>query len=1317
MFPLPDHRYTVGWICALSSELAAAVAMLDQDHGKLREQDSADDNTYHLGRIGDHNVVIACLPSGVYGTTSAAIVGRDMLSRFRSIKSGLVVGIGGGIPSKKCDIRLGDVAVSKPGKEAGGVVQHDFGTTVGQGEIRHTGTLNKPPPMLLSAIASLEAGGMSKGNSTRISEFLSAMEIYSEFRGEFLYQGAENDRLYEADYCHVGNGDTCESCDARRVVKRPDRGRTEPVIHYGIIASGNQVIRDGLVRDRLGSQLNAICFEMEAAGLMNHFPCLVIRGICDYSDSHKNKRWQKYAAAVAAAFAKELLYSIPKTTVPTDEVRVDIPDIMPFDRDLEFVGREDIILSIDHKLKAKRNVALSGIGGVGKSQIAIEYCYRFKKMNPSGLLFWVHASTPEKFSEAYEHIARILGYDDPKFNKLQLVCEWLSNRNNGRWLMILDNADDQETIYGGAAPILKYIPKSPEGSIIITTRDANLGCTLADETIEVPRLEGGQAEKLFQSRLPRDCEPVAVYITKILHTLEYLPLAITQAAAYIRASRITLADYANQLQTSGILTVLLNRDDLHDRRRAPDVPGSVMKTWKLSFDQIQSQKPLAAKLLSLMAILDRNGIPKSLLQRSLRRSLQRSADDVVEFSIALGTLQNFHLVTAEKGGEKFAIHRLVQLSTRHWLQLQNERDEYQEEAIELLSEEFPSRKDEKWDEKWREKGDICAALSPHVQEVLEYHYASNPNERRAALLYNVAGYEQQQGRYEAAYELSTQAYDEHKRLLGGKEPKTLDSLDCLELVALALQSQGKYTDAEEKFRRVLGLREEILGGDDESTLTSEDNLAHLLFHQAKYSEAEEKHRRVLEKRRKLQGKAHADTLTTLNNLARDLEFLSKHEDAEKLYRQALKGRQKAKGKEHADTLTSMVNLAGLLCLMGQYDRAEEFHREALEGRQAVLGENHPDTSASMDGLGEVLEYKGRYGDAEAMYRQAFEGKQKSLGSDHTSTLASMSNLGRMMAIKRDYKTAEKMYRRALKGQINILGKKHPDTIATMTEFGSVLGLREKWNQADRMHRWALALSKETMGQKHQYTLCCVDNLADSLSKQGRSPEAEAMHRRALEAKREVLGEGHPDTLASMHDLATVLQHQGRYPESEKLYRLAIDGREKSLGHHLETLKSRYDLAVVLRAQERYQEAQELFQVALTGMEELQGERDSRTLVCLESLVEVLRAQGKPEAEESQLVLKMRQEEDSQEGEQSKEESEEDEESEEEEPEEEDDWEMGEDIERGEDEGMWKESTQGRRQEEQPEEKVEPARLPMGVVGQPGIFDRIARLLWYDWIRR
>jgi nucleoside phosphorylase len=302
--PLPREAYTIGWICALPIELAAAQEMLDEEHGSP-ERDGHDENIYHLGSIAGHNVVIVCLPAGRIGNSPAAAVATQTRATFPGIQFGLMVGIGGGVPSAEADIRLGDVVVSQPQQTFGGVVQYDMGKATPSG-FQRTGLLHPPPHLLLVALSSVQANE-ARGRSM-VSQYITKLAQIPKFRRD----KAGVDVLFEAAYDHKG-GYTCDKCSRDMQKDRePREGEEEVVVHYGTIASGNQVIKTAAERDRVSDSLGGVfCFEMEAAGLMNTFPCLVIRGICDYADSHKNKKWQPYAAATAAAYAKEVLSVIP----------------------------------------------------------------------------------------------------------------------------------------------------------------------------------------------------------------------------------------------------------------------------------------------------------------------------------------------------------------------------------------------------------------------------------------------------------------------------------------------------------------------------------------------------------------------------------------------------------------------------------------------------------------------------------------------------------------------------------------------------------------------------------------------------------------------------------------------------------------------------------------------------------------------------------------------------------------------------------------------------------------------------------------------
>jgi nucleoside phosphorylase len=321
------NNYTVGWICAIKTEYVAAQVFLDDRHNPPSRVSPGDTNDYTLGRLGQHNIVIAVLPNGEYGTASAASVATNMKNSFSNVRIGLMVGIGGGAPSERHDIRLGDIVVSAPGSDHGGVFQYDFGKTIQDQAFQHTQFLNQPPEALRGALTGIQAQYEIDGHQLEeaIGDILEKKPRLQQ-RGYARPQPG-TDRLFKSEVTHDSRGcATFCASEPSNLVRRDERTKDEdnPAIHYGLIASANQLMKDALVRDRLATAKDVLCFEMEAAGLMNRFPCLVIRGICDYADSHKNKEWQGYAAMVAAAYAKDLLSRIPPNRVENEKRISDI---------------------------------------------------------------------------------------------------------------------------------------------------------------------------------------------------------------------------------------------------------------------------------------------------------------------------------------------------------------------------------------------------------------------------------------------------------------------------------------------------------------------------------------------------------------------------------------------------------------------------------------------------------------------------------------------------------------------------------------------------------------------------------------------------------------------------------------------------------------------------------------------------------------------------------------------------------------------------------------------------------------------------------
>jgi tetratricopeptide (TPR) repeat protein len=647
-------------------------------------------------------------------------------------------------------------------------------------------------------------------------------------------------------------------------------------------------------------------------------------------------------------------------------------------------------------------------------------------------VFWIHASNAARLEQGYQEIAAVAeipGLDDPKMNILQLVYRWLCDPGNGRWLMVLDNADDDSIFFRGntsneRGPLVSFLPQAAHGSILITSRNGRAARNLVgneSHVITVQPMNEAESLALLRARIPApqfgECEESGEDEKALVQALEYIPLAITQAGAYIsnRLPLVTVSAYLRLFHESeSKRTRLLQNEDSPDLRRDPSIRNAVITTWQLSFEQIRQERTAATDLLALMSMFDRQGIPEDLVRDS--------DSDELDFHDALAPLLSYSLIRLEMNERLFDMHRLVQLSVRAWLGMHQQLHGWQAKSRGIMARMFPDGKYETWTQ--------CRSLLAHAKSVLKSIYDVDDEDllNVATLSSNCGWFLDLQGVHEEAGSMHRRALKAREKVLGREHPSTLTSVDNLGLV---LSSQGKYEEAEAMHRRALKAREKVLGHEHPSTLISVDNLGLVLSSQGKYEEAEAMHRRALEGSEKVLGPEHPDTLGIVNDLGLVLERQGKYEEAGSMHRRALKAREKVLGREHPDTLTSVGNLGVVLSSQGKYEEAEAMHRRALETREEVLGHEHPHTLISVSDLGLVLSSQGKYEEAEVMHRRALEAREKMLGREHPSTLNSVTHLGHVLSNQGKYEEAEAMHRRALEAQEKVLGREHFRTATSL----------------------------------------------------------------------------------------------------------------------------------------------------------------------------------------------------------------------------------------------------------------------------------------------
>ncbi|KAH8696322.1 hypothetical protein BGW36DRAFT_417527, partial [Talaromyces proteolyticus] len=842
----------------------------------------------------------------------------------------------------------------------------------------------------------LSMAGEIEGHNPNMVEIVSdALHASHEMTTRYS-RPTEPDQLFHATYTHRDGEETCLSCDMSHLCPRNPRSPNQPQIHYGVIASGNQVMKDGQVRDRLAKDMGMLCFEMEAAGIMNQIPCLVIRGICDYADSHKNKHWQGYAALTAAAYSKVLLSIVP-VNQPRNLISRSASWMVPFARNPRFLERENLVPDLTQtivKNGGPRKRAIAGLGGTGKTQIALELAYALRASNPEFSIFWIPAMNIKSIEQAYFDISEHLGLQGVSQTDVRpRVKTYLSSQNAGPWLLIIDNADDLEiwkSSAGSSAGFRSFLPHSDRGFILVTTRNRQLATLLAGpEVISVSEMDDQMAVNLlFASLTQKDVVYRGQISTELVRQLSGLPLAIVQAASYINETGISLESYLNLLHEQEDVLLELLSQDFEDDFRYYTIQNDVAATWLISFHQIQQSNSLAADYLSLMACVYSRSIPQSLLP---------PATSIIQQQKALGLLKAYSFITGEDHDRFIHLHRLVHLVSRNWLKEKQQLTIWIGQTMKRFSEVFPSSAYENRT-LWRE-------YMPHVQFILQSQELDIDSQNQGNLLQNVAECLYHDGKYHDAEIL----FQNILRSLSAQLPE--DHHDVLQTkmwMALTFRSQGRWTEAEQLDVQVMETRKTVLGPEHPDTLISMANLASTFREQGRWTEAEQLEVQVMETRKIMLGPEHRDTLNSMENLASTFQGQGRWTEAEQLRVQVMEIFKTVLGPEHPDTLTIMGNLAATFWSQRQWIKAEQLELQVMETRKTVLGLEHPSTLTSMANLASMLWSQGRWTEAEQLEVQVMETRKTVLGPEHPSTLTSIANLALLFRDQGRWTEAEQL---------------------------------------------------------------------------------------------------------------------------------------------------------------------------------------------------------------------------------------------------------------------------------------------------------------------
>jgi tetratricopeptide (TPR) repeat protein len=715
-------------------------------------------------------------------------------------------------------------------------------------------------------------------------------------------------------------------------------------------------------------------------------------------------------------------------------------------------------------------MAVFGLGGVGKTQLALEFAYRTKDRTPGVSIFWVPATDSLAFEQAYIEIGRacnVPGIDAKGIDVKQLVKDALSHKNMGPWLMIIDNADDTSVVFrqpveGGlfSPALADYLPSSPDGSVLFTTRNRKIAVKQASSNIICLEMMGpDEAQDLLKrSVVDQDVVSDDAANKELLNLLGFLPLAIIQAAAYINQNDTTIDEYTSLYDDNETEVMKVLSEDFEPEGRYQASKNSIATTWLISLSQINRTNPTAIEILSFMACLTNQNIPQTLLPPIPSKKLGLEA---------IGALKSYSFIKKRKDSNDFDIHRLVHLATRNWLRSEGKLHVWVDKAIARLGELLPAggHKDRS----------TWTAYLPHANHLLDA--------------------------------------SEHTKV-------GLNMVVLAEKLGQCLYSNGEYYEAQRAFERAISLRDEFSGLENRDALWSMFGLAEALNHQGKHKLAECHHREILELRKKVLGPKDPEVGRSMNYLAQALYDGGDYFEAEKWHREARALQIEVLHLEHPNTLTTTGYLAQTLGKQGKYQEAEEMHRALLETRLRVQGEEYPGTLATMSCHGVAQGDLGNHADAERIHRRVLSLRLKILGRRHPHTLITQRWLADALLRQGKYDDAYTLNQDTLKVQMETLGPKHPNTLLTLGNLGDILLFQGKPNRAEPVYRQALALQSEVIGREHPETLDSMYGLAKSLEKQpGKEGEARDFYQRTLDSRMKVLGQEHRKTLETRRCLS------------------------------------------------------------------------------------------------------------------------------------------------------------------------------------------------------
>lgn len=892
--------------------------------------------------------------------------------------------------------------------------------------------------------------------------------------------------------------------------------------------------------------------------------------------------------------------------------------------------------------RASRAFVIAGMGGLGKSTIALEATRMAKARGYR--VWWVGAADAALLSGGMLEVLRELRAPESVMAPVRegaptapaRVWEFLNGEHlaGRRWLLVFDGADSPAVLAGADATTpadgTGWLRSDPFGMVIVTTRNRDPQVWGTKVILrELKLLDDAAGAEVLRDLAPDVSDPTGQEARNLSRRLGGLPLALHLAGAYLGSAFARWSSFAAYHSALDSIELPAALDDIDGP--GGDTRATLQRTWDLSLDALATDgQPQARQLLLVLSCFAAaTPIPALLLQPQPLGELlvphsaavaegpgQSSTAEYAErlrgLREGLQGLSNIGLIEVSPGAgpadlNAVTMHPVVADVNRKRLSTLAEdvRVPVQAAAAALLgaaADGLDATSPADWSA-WR-------LLFPHVNIAIELLAADlDPDVLTQLLTVSAACTDALlSGGNRVAAEKLAQASVVAATFLSRENPAAMTARGSL---ALTLVRRGRLGEAEVLYRDLLTDRRQVQGDDHPDTLATRHELAAVIGLQGRFGEAEQLYRQLLDDDYRLLGPDHRHTLAARHNLARMIGRQGRYAEAEELCKKVLDDQRRLLGDANPHTLATQHSLARIIGMSGRYSEAERLYRKVLLERRRVLGNHHPDTLSTRHRLARMIGLQGRYAEAEELCREVLADRRQLLGDEHPDNLATRHRLARMLGLQGRYADAEPLFRQVLAARRNMLGDDHPDTLATGHRLAWLIGRQGRYAEAIEMVSQVLGGRRNILGDDHPDTLAARETLAWLSSLRGRLGEADELFREVLTARLRVLGPRHPDTLATRASLAWLTELKGRYPEAERQYRELLTDRHDLLGAaHPETLATRQDVARLVGMRGRPAEAEQLTRDVLAARRGVLGDDHPDTLTSRAVLAWLAARQGR-----------------------------------------------------------------------------------------------------------